>query len=142
VSSYLSCVDSAMPTDEFPQADAGFPAGMIAVRAAGVVCPGGAAKALLVAGSPVASGEPLVFAHPVTVAPAVVRRSGAVQAGGWLPGHVRLGLLEQQLGDGVIEAVIDGAVRAGAAGTAGAAAADVAGAGLPVHRGDDAVTGV
>ena len=54
-----------------------------------------------------------MFAHPVTVAPAVVRRSGAVQAGGWLPGHVRLGLLEQQLGDGVIEAVIDGAVRAG-----------------------------
>lgn len=54
-----------------------------------------------------------MFAHPVTVAPAVVRRSGAVQAGGWLPGHVRLGLLEQQLGDGVIEAVIEGAVRAG-----------------------------
>ena len=83
MSSYLSCVDSAMPSaDEFPQADAGFPAGMIAVRAAGVICPGGAATALLVAGSPVASGEPLVFAHPVTVAPAVVRRSGAVQAGG------------------------------------------------------------
>lgn len=114
MSSYLSCVDSAMPSaEEFPQADAGFPAGMIAVRAAGVICPGRAATALLVAGSPVASGEPLVFAHPVTVAPAVVRRSGAVQAGGWLPGHVRLGLLEQQLGDGVIEAVIEGAVRAG-----------------------------
>ncbi len=114
MSSYLSCVDSAMPSaEEFPQADAGFPAGMIAVRAAGVICPGGDATALLVAGSPVASGEPLVFAHPVTMAPAVVRRSGAVQAGGWLPGHVRLGLLEQQLGDGVIEAVIEGAVRAG-----------------------------
>ena len=114
MSSYMSCVDSAIPpTVEFPQADAGFPAGMIAVRAAGVICPGGAATALLVAGSAVASGEPLVFAHPVTVAPAVVRRSGAVQAGGWLPGHVRLGLLEEQLGDGVIEAVIEGAVRAG-----------------------------
>jgi hypothetical protein len=114
VSSYLSCVDSAIPpVVEFPQADAGFPAGMIAFRATGVICPGGAATALLAAGSPVASGEPLVFAHPVTVAPAVVRRSGAVQAGGWLPGHVRLGLLEQQLGDGVIEAVIEGAVRAG-----------------------------
>jgi hypothetical protein len=110
----MSCVDSAIPSaEEFPQADAGFPAGMIAVRAAGVICPGGAATALLVAGSPVVSGEPLVFAHPVTVAPAVVRRGGAVQAGGWLPGHVRLGLLEQQLGDGVIEAVIEGAVRAG-----------------------------
>ena len=43
----------------------------------------------------------------------MVRRSGAVQGGGRLPGHVRLGLLEQQLGDGVIEAVIEGAVRAG-----------------------------
>jgi Insertion element 4 transposase N-terminal len=114
VSSYLSCVDSAIPSVvEFPQADAGFPAGMIAVRAADVICPGGSATALLVAGSPVASGEPLVFSHPVTVAPAVVRRSGAVQAGGWLPGHVRLGLLEAQLGCGVIESVIEDAVRAG-----------------------------
>ena len=40
---------------------------------------------------------------------AVVRRGGAVQAGGWLPGHVRLGLLEAQLGHGMIEAVIDSA---------------------------------
>ena len=66
MSSYLSCVDSAIPlVVEFPQADAGFPAGMIAVRAADVICPGGAATALLVAGSPVAAGEPLVFTHPV-----------------------------------------------------------------------------
>jgi hypothetical protein len=86
---------------------------MIAVRAADVICPGGSATALLVAGSSVASGEPLVFTHPVTVAPAVVRRGGAARAGGWLPGHVRLGLLEAQLGRGVIEAVIEGAVRAG-----------------------------
>jgi Insertion element 4 transposase N-terminal len=114
VSSYISCVDSAIPlVVEFPQADAGFPAGMIAVRAADVICPGGAAMALLVAGSPVASGEPLVFTHPVLMAPAVVRRSGAVQAGGWLPDHVRLGLLEEQLGEGVIETVIEAAVRAG-----------------------------
>ena len=114
MSSYMSCVDSAIPLGvEFPQAGAGFPAGMIAVRAADVICPGGAATALLVAGSPVAVGEPLVFTHPVLMAPAVVRRSGAVQAGGWLPDHVRLGLLEEQLGDGVIEAVIEGAVRAG-----------------------------
>src|SRR6266704_5291950 len=110
----MSCVDSAMPpVVEFPQADAGFPAGMIAVRAADVICPGGAATALLVAGSPVASGEPLVFTHRVLMAPAVVRRSGAVQAGGWLPDHVRLGLLEEQLGEGVIETVIQAAVRAG-----------------------------
>lgn len=114
MSSYLSCVDCAMPSaEEFPQDDAGFPAGMIGVRAGDVICPDGAATALLVAGSPVVSGEPLVFTHPVTMAPAVVRRSGAVQAGGWLPDHVRLGLVEEQLGHGVIEAVIEGAVRAG-----------------------------
>ena len=114
MSSYMSCVDSAIPpVVEFAQAGAGFPAGMIAVRAAGVICPGGAATALLVAGSAVATGEPLVFAHPVTMAPAVVRRGGAVQAGGWLPDHVRLGLLEEQLGEGVIETIIEGAVRAG-----------------------------
>src|ERR1019366_1771230 len=87
----------------------GLPAGMIAVRAADVICPGGTATALLAAGSSVSSGEPLVFTHPVTMAPAVVRRSGAARAGGWLPGHVRLGLLEAQLGEGVIEAVIEGA---------------------------------
>lgn len=114
MSSYLSYADSAMPpVVEFPQADAGFPAGLIAVRAADVVCPGGTTTALLAAGSPVASGEPLVFTHRVLMAPAVVRRSGAVQAGGWLPDHVRLGLLEEQLGEGVIEAVIEAAVRAG-----------------------------
>jgi hypothetical protein len=122
VSSYLSCADSATSVaDEVgvvPQVGAGFPAGMIAVRAADVVRPGGsggaAPTALLVAGSPVvATGEPLVFGHPVVTAPAVVRRSGAVQAGGWLPDHVRLGLLEQYLGDGVIEKVIARGVEAG-----------------------------
>jgi hypothetical protein len=41
----MSCVDSAIPlVVEFPQADAGFRAGMIAVRAADVICPGGAAR--------------------------------------------------------------------------------------------------
>jgi hypothetical protein len=86
---------------------------MVAVRAADVTCPGEAATALLAAGSPVASGEPLVFTRPVLMAPAVVRRSGAVQAGKWLPDHVRLGLLEEQLGESVIETVAEAAVRAG-----------------------------
>jgi Insertion element 4 transposase N-terminal/Transposase DDE domain len=120
VSSYPSCVDSAMSVavegGVLPQVNTGFPAGMIAVRAADVVCPDtsdGSRTALLVAGSPVVtSGESLVFGHPVVTAPAVVRRSGAVQAGGWLPDHVRLGLLEQYLGDGVIEAVIARGVEA------------------------------
>lgn len=135
MSSYLSCAGSATSSAVLPRVlprvaeplpglfpplswlgGAGAPglaAGMIAVRAAGVACPGGAETALVAEGSPVTPGELLVFAHPVTTAPAVVRRSGAVQAGGWLPDHVRLGLLEAYLGDGVIEAVIDDAVRAG-----------------------------
>jgi hypothetical protein len=90
---------------------------MIAVRAADVVSPdasGTAGTALLVAGTAgVVSGEPLAFGHPVVTVPAVVRRSGAVQAGGWLPDHVRLGMLEEHLGDGVIEAVISCAVARG-----------------------------
>src|SRR5258708_8118230 len=115
VSSYLPCAGSATPSAALPQTlpraagpvpglcpplpgrdgtgTPGLPAGLIAVRAADVICPGGAATALLVAGSPVASGEPLVFTHPVTTAPAVVRRSGAVHAGGWRPGRGRGGRL-------------------------------------------------
>jgi hypothetical protein len=54
----------------------------------------------------VTSGEELVFCHQVTVAPAVVRRSGEVQAGGWLPDHVTLGILEAHLPDGEIEKLV------------------------------------
>jgi len=93
-------------------------AGMIAVRAADVVCPGGAERAgalLAVPASagPVTSGELLVFAHPVTVAPAVAGRGGAVRAGGWLPDHVRLGELERHLGEGVIENLVAAGIAAG-----------------------------
>jgi transposase IS4-like protein/DDE family transposase len=52
-------------------------------------------------------GEPLAFCHQVTVAPAVVRRSGEVQAGGWLPDHVTLGVLEAHLPPGEIEELIE-----------------------------------
>src|SRR5260370_38015465 len=107
VSSYLPCAGSATPSAALPQAlpraaepvpglcpplpgrdgtgGPGLPAGLIAVRAADVICPGGAATALLTAGSPVASGEPLAFTHPVTTAPAGGRRSGAAQGGGGAP---------------------------------------------------------
>jgi Insertion element 4 transposase N-terminal len=93
-------------------------AGMIAVRAADVACPGGAdrAGALLAvpaSAGPVASGELLVFAHPVTVAPAVTSRGGVVRAGGWLPDHVRLGELERHLGEGVIENLVAAGIAAG-----------------------------
>src|SRR5260370_16098478 len=107
VSSYLPCAGSATPSAALPQTrpraaepvpglcpplpgrdgtgGPGLPAGLIAVRAADVICPGGAATALLTAGSPVASGEPLVFTHPVTTAPAVGRRRRAVHARGGRP---------------------------------------------------------
>ncbi len=58
------------------QVAAGLPAGMIAVRAADVRCLGGAAGVLPVPAGRVTSGEMLVFAHPVTVAPAVTGRDG------------------------------------------------------------------
>jgi hypothetical protein len=94
---------------------AGLPAGMIAVRAADVACPGGAAGAgaLVASSAPVASGEALVFTCPVTVAPAVIGRDGAVKAGGWLPDHVRLGELERHVGEGVIEDLVAAGIAAG-----------------------------
>jgi len=54
----------------------------------------------------------LTFCHPVVTAPAVVR-GGAVLAGGWLPDFARLGELERHLGDGVVEALVSGAVADG-----------------------------
>jgi hypothetical protein len=97
----------------FAQVTAGLPAGMIAVRAADVSCPGSTAGALVASAGPVAPGELLVFAHPVTVAPAVIGRDGVVRARGWLPDHVRLGELERHLGEGVIEDLVAAGVAAG-----------------------------
>ena len=66
--------------------DGGQPAGMVAVRPADLARPGrGGTTAVLArsaAAGLVVSGEPLVFCHQVTVAPAVVRRGGEVQAAG------------------------------------------------------------
>lgn len=90
-------------------APGGTPAGMVAVRLSDLARPGGGDGAFVLGGQgsgPVVAGEPLVFCVPVAVAPAVVRRDGTVQAGGWLPDHVRLGLLEQHAGAGVIEEVV------------------------------------
>ncbi len=85
---------------------------MVALRTADLARPGRAGHngALVADGAaaPVVPGEMLVFCHPVTVAPAVVRRNGEVHAGGWLPDHVRVGVLERHLGDGVIEELIAG----------------------------------
>jgi hypothetical protein len=90
----------------------GLPAGVLAVSADGLHRPGwpdpaGLGGALVSsAGRRLSSGEPAVFAVPVTVAPAVVRADGRVQAGGHLADHVRLGLLEAHLPAGVIEDLV------------------------------------
>ena len=93
-----------LPTDATPAPggdDGRTPAGMVAVRPADLIRPGRGGVSALVArraaAGPVIPGEPLAFCHQVTVAPAVVRRSGEVQAGGWLPDHVTLGVLEAHL---------------------------------------------
>ena len=104
-----------LPADASPGAggmDApGVMPGIVAVRPADLRRPGrGGVSALVTVspvGRPVTSGEELVFCHQVTVAPAVVRRSGEVQAGGWLPDHVTLGILEAHLPDGEIEELVE-----------------------------------
>ena len=103
------------PADAIPagRTSGGPPPGIVAVRPGDLRKPGrGGISALVTvppAGRPFAitSGEELVFCHQVTVAPAVVRRSGQVQAGGWLPAHVTLGVLEAYLPDGEIEALVE-----------------------------------
>ena len=82
------------------------PAGMVAVRPAALRRPGVGGSSALVAGA-VRAGEDLVFCHQVAVAPAVVCRGGDVQAGGWLPGHVTLGVLEACLPVGEIEELVE-----------------------------------
>src|SRR6266540_1503904 len=54
-----------------------------------------------------------VFARLVVTAPAFVKRDGTVLADAWLPDLVRLGGLEAHLGDGVIEAIAEKALRTG-----------------------------
>jgi len=93
-------------------AGGGLPAGVLAVPAGGLHRPGwpdpaGVGGAVVSsAGKRLRSGEPAVFAVPVTVAPAVVRADGRVQAGGHLAEHVRLGLLEGHLPAGVVEELV------------------------------------
>ncbi len=101
------------PADAIPaggESD-GPPPGIVAVRPGDLRKPGlGGVSALVMvppAGRSFASGEELVFCHQVTVAPAVVRRSGEVQAGGWLPDHVTLGVLEAYLPAGEIEELVE-----------------------------------
>ena len=102
-----------LPDDAIPPAGHGdgAPPGMVAMRPGDLRRPGrGAVSAVVMApaaGRAVVSGEPLVFCHQVTLAPAMVRRGGEVQAGGWLPDHVTLGILEAHLPAGEIAELIE-----------------------------------
>ncbi len=128
MSSYLPCDASATAVpDACPRragSAAGPPAvpcspGIIAVGAGDVADPSGGCQdsALVAAGRAglVTPGQVMTFAVPVVTVPVKVRRSGAVQADGWLPDQVRLGMLEAVLGDGVIEELCGRAVAAGLA---------------------------
>jgi len=123
VSSYLSCGVSATSvldvraSAEQVEALVAASPWVIAVGAGDVADPSGGRQdsALVVAGRAglVRAGQVMTFAVPVVTVPVRVRRSGAVQADGWLPDQVRLGMLETVLGEGVIEELCDEAVAAG-----------------------------
>jgi hypothetical protein len=123
VSSYLSCAVSATPVPDAGAWRAGelaagaCPPWVIAAGTGDLADPsaGRQDSALVAAGRAglVRAGQVMTFAVPVITVPVKVGRSGAVQADGWLPDQVRLGMLEAVLGDGVIEELCDAAVAAG-----------------------------
>jgi Insertion element 4 transposase N-terminal len=123
VISYLPTVDSASPAADVPPGapvPEVPPTSMVAFRAADLQVRwkasegrAGVALAAASAGTGVAAGTLMTFCHPVVTVPAVVRRDGTVQAGGWLPDFVRLGELERHAGDGVIEGLAEAAAADG-----------------------------
>jgi Insertion element 4 transposase N-terminal/Transposase DDE domain len=88
-------------------AEPGVPAGMLVTPAPAVAGPSGWPGAgALVCGPPgLASGDQVVLWQPVAAGPAKVRRDGTVLVDAWLPELARLGVLEQALGPGTIEAL-------------------------------------
>jgi hypothetical protein len=109
VQSCLSFADAAIRSGQFPSG--GTPAGTLAVPAADLRVHG--VRSVTVAGASPRSGQETVFSRPVLTAPAFVKRDRTVLADAWLPGAVRLGVLEAHLGDGVIEKIVAKALRNG-----------------------------
>ena len=107
--SCLSFVDAAIGSGQ-SQSD-GTPAGTLAIRSADLRVHG--ARSVTVAGAAPKTGEETVFSRPVLTAPAFVKRDRTVLADAWLPGAVRLGVLEAHLGDGVIEKIVAKGLRNG-----------------------------
>jgi hypothetical protein len=100
MSSYLSCAVPATPVPDAGRWRAGELASracspwVIAAGAGDLADPSGGRQesALVAGGRLVRAGQVMTFAVPVVTVPVKVGRSGAVQADGWLPGQVRLGL--------------------------------------------------
>jgi hypothetical protein len=87
----------------------GLAGGVVAVRVADLVVTDGAHGTDLLApetAGPLREGDLVVWCTVVAVTPAVVDEAGRVGADGWMPDHVRLGGLEQHLGDGVVERAV------------------------------------
>ena len=108
--SCLSSADAAIRSGVSPAAGA-TPAGTLAVRVADLQVR--SRGTVTVTGTAPLKGEMTLFCRPVVAAPARVRRDGTVLADAWLPDLVRLGGLEEHLGDGVIEAIAGKALRGG-----------------------------
>jgi hypothetical protein len=87
----------------------GLAGGVLAVRVADLVVVDGVDGAeLLVPGAvgSVRDGDMVAWCTVVAVTPAVLDEAGRIAARGWLPDHVRLGRLEEYLGEGVVEQVV------------------------------------
>lgn len=88
---------------------------MLAVRVADLVVADGVDGFELLAPGvvrPVRDGDLVAWCTVVAVTPAVLDEDGRLGADGWLPDHVRLGGLEEHLGDSVVEQVVAAAAPA------------------------------
>jgi Insertion element 4 transposase N-terminal/Transposase DDE domain len=79
---------------------------VLAVRVADLVVADAVDGTDLLAPGPVRDGDLVAWCTVVAVAPAVLDEDGRLGADGWLPDHVRLGGLEEYLGDGVVEQAV------------------------------------
>jgi hypothetical protein len=83
--------------------------GVLAVRVADLVpvdAVDGAEVLAPVAAAPMRDGDLVAWCTVVAVAPAVLDEDGRLGADGWLPDHVRLGGLEEHVGDGVLDQAV------------------------------------
>jgi hypothetical protein len=84
----------------------GLAGGVVAVRVADLILADAADGTELLAPGPVREGDLVAWCTVVAVAPALLDEGGRIGADGWLPDHVRLGGLEEHLGDGVVEQAV------------------------------------